>query len=360
MPTAKVIALVMKSSATATHVCDFYQQLALLVRANLPLPDSLRQLGRDFPQPKFQRVLTDIGKQAASGHSLAEAMRRFPDYFSAFHIQLVAAGEATGTLPQVLFTIARSARFSQLFVARIRDVIAYPLLTIHLALLLGLGLSIFVVPVFAEMFADLYEGARLPAMTEAVLGMAAFIQTFRYVFLVLYILLFIFSVWVVSPGLAAHRALLRVTRILPGACQLLRSLDAGRLCSLWSTFLARRMTLPDMLASSVELVESGALAEALERMSRRAAEGTGAGELMAREKQIDPLIVLTFRHTPEEELPAELERLATLFEHRVSLAARSAAITWSAIAIIAMAFFVGFTVIAMFAPLIQITSCLGG
>jgi type IV pilus assembly protein PilC len=343
----------------ASDVADFYQQLALLVRSNLALPESLRQLGEYFPKREFQEAIRQIGEMTERGEKFSEAIKRYPQFFHPFHAQLISAGEESGTLPEVLFAVARFARFGQLMTTRVRDILAYPLLTIHVCVAVLLFMSVYVIPGFVEIFEDLLEGARLPYITQLVVSIGAFINAGAPVVVPLYAVFFVFTLWLFTPFVLAHRAMLHVVGLLPGSCRVGHSLDSARLCTMLSTFLRQKMTITSALATASQLVERAGMQKALMRVSEAVKSGDILADAFSREPAIDRLIALTFRHTPEAELSSELMRLGELFEHRVTLAARSATITWTIIAMIMMIFGVGFVIIAMFVPMITIVSHMG-
>ena len=338
----------------ASDVADFYHQLALLIKARLPLPDSLRQLGRHFPKRDFQKAILEIGESAARGDKFSDVMRHYPEFFDSFHIQLISAGEASGTLPEVLFAVARFARFGQLLTSRVRSILAYPLFTIHMSLIVFTFLSVVIIPEMANMFEEILGRDELPWLTERIVGMSSFVTRYAGVVVPVYVSFLIFSIWLFTPFMAAHRMLLTIINVMPGSCRVIQSLDSARLCTMWSTFLRQNMTVPAAMKTSAQLVERPALSHALLRTAENVESGKSLVEMLSHERAIDNLIVLTFKHTPEQELPNELARLGELYEHRVTLAARAATIFWTIGSLILMSLFVGCVVLSLFLPLIEL------
>ena len=240
----------------ASDIADFYHQLALLIRADLPLPDSLRQLGKTFPKKGFRDVILSIGENTSRGEKLSRAMMASPQYFQAFHIRLIAAGEAVGTLPQTLFAVARFSRFCQLLGSRVRDIVSYPLLTIHISIVTVLFLGHRVIPKFGLLFEDLLFMTRLPVLTRVVLWMGMLIHNNFLLLCVLYGAFIAFSVWLFSPRISAHRTLMNIVNVMPGSCRIVESLDTARVCNMCSILLEREMPLHQALETSSQLVES--------------------------------------------------------------------------------------------------------
>jgi len=344
----------------STDIADFYHQLALLIKSDLPLPDSLRQLGRYFPKRDFNRAISEISQRASKGEKFSDVIRNYPQFFSPFHAQLISAGEDAGNLPDILFAVARLARFENMLASKLRDVLAYPMVTFHLCLIIFMLLSIFALPHFHSLFQDMLgDYGQIPVITRMVLNASMFVESNRMAVFILYGVFLIFSLWIFTPFKSAQRIMLTVIGTLPGSYRMVHSLDSARICSMLASFLRQGMPLNDAFHTAAQLVESSVLQDALEQSARRIASGGNCAEIISREKAIDNLIVLTFRHTPENELPVELKRLSELFEHRVTLAAKTATVTWTFISIIVITFVTALVVMAMFSPLISIIRMMG-
>lgn len=339
----------------ATDIADFYQQLALLIKSNLPLPDSLHRLAKQFPRRDMARVIEQLGAETARGRAFSDVLRERVDVFPPLHSQLLIAGETTGTLPVMLFTVAQFARIQHFLATRLRDVIAYPLLTIHVACWVMFFLSCRVMTIYEGIFTDLLGGwSYVPPLSKLVLGTGLFIQNHGGTFVALYLLFVALSVALFLPTSRSRRALLHIIAILPGTRRLLHALDAARLCNLWSSFIAQGMPAADILHATCRLVEAPALRTALERAANAVAAGRSIAEALDNEGSVDGLIVMTVEHAAEQDLADELLKLGELFEHRVAMGIRAATQAWLLMALIAMVLTVGLVVVGMFLPLIQL------
>ena len=83
-------------------IVEFYEQLALLVRARLPLPEGLRQLSRELTSPELRGAIARMGESTARGSTLSEALAFHPSLFHPFHRRLIASAEHTGALAETL------------------------------------------------------------------------------------------------------------------------------------------------------------------------------------------------------------------------------------------------------------------
>ncbi len=343
----------------ATDIADFYQQLALLIKSNLPLPDSLVRLAKQFPRRKMAQIVERLGEETARGRTFSQVLKEHADVFPPFHSQLLAAGETTGTLPVMLFTVARFARVQHFLVSRLREVFAYPLLTIHVACLVLGFLSVRVIPFYVNIYSDMYGGDYLPWLTRIVFGMGLLISNNIGVFGALYLAFVVLSAVIFLPTHRCKRGLLHIVAVMPGTRRLLHELDAARLCSLWSSFVAQAMPSVDILRASSRLVAAPTLRTSLERAADAVAAGRGVADALDNETAVDGLIVMTLEHADEQDLADELLKLAELYENRVAMGVRWATQAWTIIALVSMIVTVGIVVVSLFLPLIQFVRYIG-
>jgi type II secretory pathway component PulF len=175
---------------------------------------------------------------------------------------------------------------------------------------------------------------------------------------VLYCGLLCFNVWLFMPGLRSQRVMAGIINWLPGACRIADSMDSARLCGMLSVFLQQKLPLPEALRTVSQLVENQRLSRSLIRIADGVAAGGSFMDVLSADKAVDRLVALTFQHTPEEDLSVELGRLGELYEHRVALSARSAAVTWTILVLIFMTVAVGIVILALFLPLLSIITCM--
>ena len=215
-------------------------------------------------------------------------------------------------------------------VSRMKEVAAYPVVTLYVAGLVSSILSIVVAAIFEPARYDFLEGRDLPLLTAWVFAVAGFIRSHAIAILALYLGMLVLTVWLFSPAAGALRVLLRLLDSLPGSSRMTRSMDSARLCLSLSALLRQRMPMPEALETSAQLTEGLALPAALRRIADGLRAGGSLADLLSAERAVDALVRLTFQRTPEGELPDELARLAELYDHRLALSARSAVGAWTA------------------------------
>jgi type IV pilus assembly protein PilC len=348
----------MPSASTAT--AEFYYQLALLLRSGLPLPDSLRQLAPGIDVPGLKRLVEDAGEQTAAGTALSEALGRHPRTFDPFLVRMVEIGEQTESLPVMLLTVAQLARFEQFLVASLRSILAYPLLAIHLALLVAIGASFYILPHFASVVGEMMSWTLVPALTRAVFYAGDLICRAGPVVVALYLVFLAFSVWLFSPVRSAHRAMVFFVNVMPGTWRISGTLDAARMSQMLGNLMQRRVPASEALHFAGSMVSGPPLAAALHRCADDVERGTPFKEAVANQAEVDRLVRLTVEHCPEDQLPSELVSLGELYEHRVMLSVKTASAAWTVVVLVAAIVAVSTVVISMFLPLVQIVGALSG
>jgi type IV pilus assembly protein PilC len=153
----------------------FTQQLASLLTAGLPLVQCLEALQDQTEDPYFRIVIRDVRADISQGNSFSASVKKFPHSFNTLFVSMVEAGEASGGLAEILGKVASYFESTVKLTKKVKSAMTYPIAVIGLAIALVNVLLIFVIPVFAAMFADF--GAKLPAPTQFLIDLSDFLKT---------------------------------------------------------------------------------------------------------------------------------------------------------------------------------------
>ena len=152
----------------------FTQQLASLLGAGLPLVQCLEALQDQTEDPVFRVIIRDVRVEISQGSAFSHAVKMYPKAFNSLFISMVEAGEASGALAEILGKVAVYFESSVKLTKKVKSAMTYPIAVIGLAIALVNILLIFVIPVFASMFADF--GAKLPAPTQMLIDLSDFLK----------------------------------------------------------------------------------------------------------------------------------------------------------------------------------------
>ena len=153
----------------------FASKLAALVDAGVPIVRSLDLMATQQKLPMFKRALIKVSLDVNEGIALATAIRQWPKVFDQLSVAMVEAGEAGGVLDEALKRLAKLLEDTAKLQNQIKGALGYPVAVLVIAILVFLGMTIFLIPTFAGIFEDL--GAELPAFTQLLVNFSELLRS---------------------------------------------------------------------------------------------------------------------------------------------------------------------------------------
>jgi len=153
----------------------FFRQLSVILQSGVALAQGLDLLSENMTNKKFSGCIERISARLSAGEELSSCLQQYPKIFAPITIGLIQAGEAGGILDQVLDRIATLMEEQAKIRGQIIGALIYPSLVLLLAISVSLGLLIFIVPQFKDMFDNI--GAELPALTSFMLSLSKFVTS---------------------------------------------------------------------------------------------------------------------------------------------------------------------------------------
>ncbi|MFM9102820.1 MAG: type II secretion system F family protein, partial [Cyanobium sp.] len=171
-----------EAKITVKEKAVFASKLSAMVDAGVPIMRSLDMMRRQQKSPLFRRALTAMTEEVNQGGSLGSSMRRWPKVFDNLTIAMVEAGEAGGVLDETLKRLSKLLEENARLQNQIKSAMGYPVTVFVIAILVFLGMTIFMIPTFAEIFDQL--GAELPLFTQMMLNLSKLLRSSFSIFLV--------------------------------------------------------------------------------------------------------------------------------------------------------------------------------
>ncbi len=161
-----------RKSITIEDMLVFSRQMYTLNKAGIPILRAFAGLQASSSKPAMVDMLKDIRASLDQGRELSNALSRHPDVFSAFYISMIRVGEMTGRLTEVFLRLTEHMEFERDVRERVKQAMRYPsFVMIAMALALVI-INVFVIPVFAKVFAGF--NAELPLITRGLLAFSSF------------------------------------------------------------------------------------------------------------------------------------------------------------------------------------------
>ncbi|MDH4275683.1 MAG: type II secretion system F family protein [Gammaproteobacteria bacterium] len=149
---------------TLVDLMFFTRQMRTLLRAGVPIGDALTSLYTSSSNPDFGKVLRELHNQLQSGKTLSQALKLQPRVFTNIYANLIEVGESTGKLPEVFEALGGYLQQEKEIRERITSAVRYPIMVLAMIFVAFIIVNIFVIPVFANMFAKF--NAKLPLATR--------------------------------------------------------------------------------------------------------------------------------------------------------------------------------------------------
>ena len=331
----------------------FANKLAALVDAGVPIVRSLDLMARQQRMPLFKRALTAVSTDVNQGGSLGAALRRWPKVFDKLTIAMVEAGEAGGVLDESLRRLAKLLEGNAKLQNQIKGAMGYPVAVLVIAVLVFLGMTIFLIPTFAGIFEDL--GAELPLFTQLMVDLS---KLLRSSFSLLLVLVLTVAAWMFSRYYATSDGRRRVDGLLlqlPLFGDLIQKTATAKFCRTFSSLT--RAGVPILL--SLEIVQETAgnavIADAIVGSRQDVQEGIPLSVALGR-KQVFPELALSMLAIGEEtgQMDTMLSKVADFYEDEVEAAVKALTSMLEPAMIVIVGGIVGSILLAMYLPMFSI------
>jgi type IV pilus assembly protein PilC len=336
----------------------FTQQLASLLTAGLPLVQCLEALQDQTEDEVFRIVIRDVRADISQGNSFSSAVKKFPNSFNTLFVSMVEAGEASGGLAEILGKVASYFESTVKLTKKVKSAMTYPIAVIGLAVALVNVLLIFVIPVFAAMFADF--GAKLPAPTQFLIDLSNFLKTWWWA-----IGIFAYGAWwglgkfTATPN--GRRARDKFLVRAPIFGNLIHKIALSRFCRTYATLI--RSGVPILRTLEIVSAASGKvqIEDACEEIAKHVSQGGQVSEVLAANEFFPPMMKhMVKAGEATGNVDGMMNKVADFYD--VECEATVAALTSliEPMLIVFLGVVVGGIVMAMFLPIFQLGAVAGG
>jgi type IV pilus assembly protein PilC len=337
---------------TEKDLTIFTRQLAVMMKAGVPLLQAFDIVGRGHGNPSVGKLLLDIKTDVETGSSLAQAFRKYPLYFDALFCNLVGAGEAAGILDSLLERLATYKEKILAIKGKIKSALFYPIAVIVVALVVTAVIMIFVIPVFKDLFKSF--GADLPGPTLVVMAISDFfVANWWWLFAAIFggVWGFFYS-WKRSK--LVQRFMDRLFLKLPIFGEVIRKAAIARWCRTLATMFAAGVPLVESLDSVAGAAGNYVYYEATKRVQAEVSTGTALTAAMTN-VGVFPSMVLQMCAIGEESgsLDAMLGKVADFFEQEVDEAVDSLSSLMEPMIMVVLGGLIGTIVVAMYLPIFK-------
>lgn len=342
------------AKVTVKDKAIFSRQFAVLINAGVAMVRGLGLLSDQCPNPKLKKALQEISSDVQQGTNLSDAMRKHPSCFDALYVAMVQAGEVGGVLDEVMNRLSKLLEDMARLQNQIKSAMSYPIAVGTIAVLVFMGMTMFLLPIFANIFDEL--DAELPAFTQLMLTISTILRTPLYFgTLVAVVVILVFAYRQYYKTKVGRETLDRFYLKMPLFGDLLQKTATARFCRTFGSL--SRSGVP--ILTSLEIVRDTAgnvvIANAVDE-ARREVQSGGMISIALQKDQIFPVMAVQMINIGEEtgEIDTMLMKVADFYEDEVEQAVKALTSIMEPIMILVLGGMVGSILIAMYLPIFAV------
>lgn len=333
------------------------RQFSTLISAGLPLEASLSALSEQAEDQKLKEVLTQVKDKVSEGSSLANAFNEHPTVFPDLYINLVKAGEASGTLDIVLLRLADFLEKQSALKSKVRSALIYPIFMFFIGMAVVLFMVSFVIPRISKIFEDSQKA--LPFVTVVLIETSNFISQNFIVILILFVAisLLIFRFKNTPRGKMFFD---RMALKIPIFGKITSMVVISRFTRTLGTLMASGIPLLDALKISGAVIGNSVYIQTLDSVSQDVREGSSLAKPL-RDSEVFPPLVTRMIAVGEQtgEMEEMLSKIAEIYDQQVEITVSTLTSLLEPVMILGIGAVMGFIVFAILMPIFDLTSTIG-
>lgn len=334
------------------QVSVFTRQLSTLLGAGMPLVPSLSILIQQEKNPLLKKTLAQIREQVNEGRSLTDSMAEFPRIFPPLYLNMVRAGEASGTINLVLERLADFSENQQALMGKIRSALAYPMIMFFIGSMVIFLLMTFVVPKITEIFTDMNQ--TLPLITTILITVSHFLKSFWWMILLLLAAAVIAFRYFTAGTDAGRRVWDSAKLKIPVWGPINRKIAIARFCRTLATLLQSGVPLLAAMEIVRNIVNNVHIGDAIHQAAKDLEEGKGLSEPLGKSGLFPPLVTEMIAVGEQSgSLEAMLNRIAVAYENESQANIMVLTSLLEPLMILVMGLVVGFIVVSILLPIFE-------
>jgi len=331
----------------------FSRQLATMVSAGITILSAFDILAEQTENPNFRSTLRKVHDDIQTGSSLSDSLRKHPLAFSPLFVNMVKAGESSGTLDEILDRVATYLEKTGKLIRKIRAALVYPALISVMAVIITGVLLIKVIPVFEDVFMGF--GAELPIATQILIKVSEIIRTYFFLITGALILagVFVYMRLRTESGRAAFD---KLVLNMPIFGKLVKKVAISKFARTLSTLTKSGVPILTSLEIVAKTAGNKVVEKAVIEVSKNIREGEKIAEPLSKSGVFPPIVVRMIAIGEETgELETMLSKISDFYDDQVDAAVSGLTSMIEPLIIAFLGIVIGTIVICMFLPIFKIS-----
>ena len=343
------------------EILIFCKQFATMLRAGLPVLNTLEMLDGQTKRPPMKKVIQTIKKDLESGNALSKCFDKHPKIFDTVVVNLIKAGEASGKLDTFLQKIVLNLEKREKIKSQIKSALFYPAVLFSVAMLVTVFMLMNVVPTFVDMYENMGMGDDLPTPTAVIMSMSEFVRSSGGLFLLIFIILFIVGFkYLISKNYNVKKAWHQTMLKLPIFGNLINKSILAKVSLVLGNLNQAGVDLIESIDIAKSVTDNVVVIEALENIKKGVFSGETLTDLFNKEK-IFPATFTQLISVGEQtgSLDEMFGSVAIYYEEEFDVAVANLASLIEPIMIVFMGITIGGLMLAMYAPIFNVGAVIG-
>ena len=342
------------------EILIFCKQFATMLRAGLPVLNTLNMLDEQTKAPNMKKIIVTIRKDLEAGNALSKCFSNHPKIFDTVVVNLIKAGEASGKLDTFLQKIVISLEKREKIKSQIKSALFYPGVLLSVAILVTIFMLIKVVPVFVKMYEGM--GVDVPGSTAAIMAASDFMRSASGggLSLVIFIVSIIGLRYLIKTNYKIRKGWHQFTLKIPVFGNLIQKSILAKVSLVMGNLSQAGVDLLESIDIAKSVTSNTVVIEALENVKKGVFSGETLTKLFAKEK-IFPTTFSQLISVGEQtgSLDEMFGSVASYYEEEFDTAVANLASLIEPIMIVFMGITIGGLMIAMYAPIFNVGAIIG-
>lgn len=342
---------------SSKELAIFCRQFASIINAGVTIISALEMLYEQSENKYMTKAIRDVQTAVEKGESLADGMRRQPKVFPEILVNMVEAGEASGSLDVALIRMTTHFEKSDTLKSTVKNAMIYPIMVILVSIIVVVIMMVKVVPSFMDMFEDV--DGELPAITKMVMGISDFIVHNGILLACITALLVVLFMLYRSSDKGRYQLSAFILKV-PLFGKLVRKSASATFTRTLSTLLASGISLIDAVEITSRVVDNQIFKEALKQAKDEVERGVALSEPLEACGQFPPMVFRMIRIGEETgNMESMLDKVADFYEEDVQNTTKALTTIMEPIIIIVLAVVVGTIMLAVMSPMFTLYNSIG-
>ncbi|MFM2077161.1 MAG: type secretion system protein [Actinomycetota bacterium] len=334
-----------KEKVKKKELMHFTRQLAVFVKAGIPLTEAMEIIGDETTDVALQRTISHMVEDLRNGGTLSGAAGKHPEAFPAYYIGILGSAELTGKLDETLENLAGYLERELETRSKVVSALSYPGVVMVLAVFTVAVLAGYVLPQFRPLFEELH--ADLPFATRALLFVATLFTTLWYIPFTVTGVFIAWMMWMFKSP-AGRNFKDRLVLKLPIIRGIMEYSILERFCRILGAMVRAGVPLPDAMRTTTEATSNAVFRERLEEAQLEMMEGGGFAKPLARTELFPGAARQMFKVGEETgTLDEQLEVASIYFDRELESRIKKFTTMFEPLMIVMVGLIVGFVAVAL-------------